>query len=694
MVMEEQGSDMELASENIPVPQVQELKVDTIKRNNKSSASHGKPRLRKKALHASILKQMEFYFSDANLSKDRFLSELLKINPYVDLDVFIHFNKLRELTMDTNRIAKALQKSTLLKVSEDGTKVCRITPINKKENVDECTVYVQNLPPDADHDWLISIFSKFGLVEYVSIPRYKSNRKIKGFAFVEFDTPNSAQECLKAFRKKGCVLPYNTAPHEVLSISTYDETNQNEYSIPTYNINYKISKSEDIKKEKASKHESKNSDNIPNNEMIIEDNDKQNLRKRKLIPEKSFTIDESAGNIKVKKKRKETEDHSIIDQEIKKEKASKDETEDNDKICDNETDVANNDNKQSVKKRKLASEKIFVIDDDVKGDITENSGTENQENPNKNISHNKITEKKKKRLTIEDTNIVEDVSGEVKKESHKLMIKSNKNKGIRPAYLNTSDDGKVTNNEADDNLHSEKHSMTRDSGIMNSDIEETSVDEKKKKKNRKKRSKIQEDDICNALGLHVMAKPDWKRLRNKYLELQRAKMQLLKGHLKKSENTIGKKLYYDTIGENNKFKNEKDNANISETEKSVYGRINYTPGIIVKVEMDEPCTDPQSFKMEFRDNNYVKYIDVTHGSCEAYIRCDTAEAAQSFVQKSYEGKCLTILKDAEEKSYWDKIARDREEKLNRKGNVKQRGRDKLLKRAEKKLGKCIKFDQD
>lgn len=51
------------------------------------------------------------------------------------------------------------------------------------------------------------------------------------------------------------------------------------------------------------------------------------------------------------------------------------------------------------------------------------------------------------------------------------------------------------------------------------------------------------------------------------------------------------------------------------------------------------------FQMELKDNNnYVKYIDVTHGSCEAYVRCDTAEAAQSFVQKSYEGRCLTILK--------------------------------------------------
>lgn len=115
----------------------------------------------------------------------------------MDLDVFANFNKLSTLTTDTNRIAKALQRSTMLKVSEDGTKVCRLTPINKKENIDECTVYVQNLPPDSDHDWLISAFSKYGTVVYVSIPRYKSNKKIKGFAFVEFDTPTGAKQCIK-----------------------------------------------------------------------------------------------------------------------------------------------------------------------------------------------------------------------------------------------------------------------------------------------------------------------------------------------------------------------------------------------------------------------------------------------------------------------------------------------------------------
>jgi La-related protein 7 len=38
-------------------------------------------RHRKKHLHKAIRKQMEFYFSDANLTKDRFLGNLIAEDP-------------------------------------------------------------------------------------------------------------------------------------------------------------------------------------------------------------------------------------------------------------------------------------------------------------------------------------------------------------------------------------------------------------------------------------------------------------------------------------------------------------------------------------------------------------------------------------------------------------------------------------
>lgn len=52
---------------------------------------------------------------------------------------------------------------------------------------------------------------------------------------------------------------------------------------------------------------------------------------------------------------------------------------------------------------------------------------------------------------------------------------------------------------------------------------------------------------------------------------------------------------------------------------------------------------------------------------------------------------MEILQGDMEKDYWDRMMVTKNEK-NKKKTKKQRGRDKLLKKAEKELGKHIKFD--
>lgn len=60
------------------------------------------------------------------------------------------------------------------------------------------TLYEQErLPPHASIEWITSIFSEYGTVAYVSLPKFKDATRIKGFAFVEFCDSDSAAKALK-----------------------------------------------------------------------------------------------------------------------------------------------------------------------------------------------------------------------------------------------------------------------------------------------------------------------------------------------------------------------------------------------------------------------------------------------------------------------------------------------------------------
>ena len=41
--------------------------------------------------------QLNFYFGDSNLAKDKFLQEQLKRSPLVSLDIFGKFNRIKDI---------------------------------------------------------------------------------------------------------------------------------------------------------------------------------------------------------------------------------------------------------------------------------------------------------------------------------------------------------------------------------------------------------------------------------------------------------------------------------------------------------------------------------------------------------------------------------------------------------------------
>ncbi|XP_047984278.1 la-related protein 7 [Leguminivora glycinivorella] len=205
--------------------------------------SHGRKRLRhrKKLLYDKILKQMEFYFSDANLTKDRFLGELVKTDPYVPIEVFLKFNKIRAMTQDVIDIAKAMKFSTILELSEDRQKIRRKKPVEPYD-AESRTVYVESIPVTANREWLEKVFSDYGHVAYISLPKFKNSQRIKGYAFIEFDKAEDAHNCIVAFTQMGCRLPTSMPPEELSSVKMFSVEESDD----------KL-KQEDIKKDKTNK---------------------------------------------------------------------------------------------------------------------------------------------------------------------------------------------------------------------------------------------------------------------------------------------------------------------------------------------------------------------------------------------------------------------------------------------------------
>ncbi|KAK0427789.1 hypothetical protein QR680_010427 [Steinernema hermaphroditum] len=161
---------------------------------------------------AQIRKQVEYYFGDINLPRDKFLLDQIKLDEgWVTLETMIKFHRLSQISTDKEEIAQALATSELIDVSDDNTKIRRSADIPIPENsleywqtIKNRTVYVKGFEEDAKLDDLLEFFGKNGNVDNVLMRRAKPTKVFKGSVFVTFKTDEEA----KAF-VEGDVKEYN-----------------------------------------------------------------------------------------------------------------------------------------------------------------------------------------------------------------------------------------------------------------------------------------------------------------------------------------------------------------------------------------------------------------------------------------------------------------------------------------------------
>ncbi|XP_014205302.1 la protein homolog [Copidosoma floridanum] len=150
-----------------------------------------------------IRKQVEFYFGDVNMHRDKFLIEQTKLDDgWVPMSVMLNFKMLASMSKDPQVILKALEDSDLIEISNDRKKIRRSLdkPLptydeNYRKDQEARTIYLKGFPADAKISMFQEYFESTNAVENIIMRKYKKGKEyfFKGSILVLFKTVEDAK---------------------------------------------------------------------------------------------------------------------------------------------------------------------------------------------------------------------------------------------------------------------------------------------------------------------------------------------------------------------------------------------------------------------------------------------------------------------------------------------------------------------
>lgn len=127
-------------------------------------------------IHNLLISQIEFYFSDHHLKRDKPLMQKLTEDPigFVPFTEVTKFPKVRTLGQDQEVVQRAVMESKYLdtRKSQDGRTVVLVgrrdfCPPKSQEFPFRRTVFIFGIPPDKNEGWIRSQFDCFGVIQKV-----------------------------------------------------------------------------------------------------------------------------------------------------------------------------------------------------------------------------------------------------------------------------------------------------------------------------------------------------------------------------------------------------------------------------------------------------------------------------------------------------------------------------------------------
>ncbi|KAM5152482.1 lupus La protein [Mantella aurantiaca] len=157
-------------------------------------------------LDTKICQQIEYYFGDHNLPRDKFLKEQISLDDgWVPLEIMIKFNRLNKLTTDFGIILGALKKSksSLLDIDEEKSKIRRSPskPLPEvteeyKNAIKNRSVYIKGFKLDTTLDNIKEWLENKGPIENIQMRR-TLDKAFKGSIFIVFETEEATKKFLE-----------------------------------------------------------------------------------------------------------------------------------------------------------------------------------------------------------------------------------------------------------------------------------------------------------------------------------------------------------------------------------------------------------------------------------------------------------------------------------------------------------------
>lgn len=137
-----------------------------------------------------VRKQVDFYFSDANLRRGGLVSQkLAEGDGYLELSTILDFPRIKAqgcLLMD--QLVEAIKLSSMLLLSDDQTQVTRNLAKIPIQDYDPTPrqIYVEGLPLTYGLDALVEFFARYGTIRIIDLPNHADTKELRGFCFVEY----------------------------------------------------------------------------------------------------------------------------------------------------------------------------------------------------------------------------------------------------------------------------------------------------------------------------------------------------------------------------------------------------------------------------------------------------------------------------------------------------------------------------